>query len=79
MPEVALTTTNATRIVAHNTVVKFNCNLYYEPEGETVRKCIKGIIVPNFHTNPLKCESKLLYLNKLVSAFKKMFYILYVV
>jgi len=58
LPEIAFSTTNSTRIVPHNTVVKFKCNLYYEAEGDTVRKCVKGIIFPNFLTNPLKCAKK---------------------
>jgi len=58
LPEVALTTTNSTRIVPHNTVVKYLCNLYYEAEGETVRTCANGKIIPSLLTNPLKCERK---------------------
>jgi len=58
MPEVASSTTNSTRIVRHNTVVKYNCELYYEAEGETVRSCVDGKILPSFQTNPLKCARK---------------------
>ena len=71
MPEVAFSTTNSTRIVPHNTVVKFKCDLYYEAEGETVRKCVKGRLLPSFKTNPLKCISKLLDLHDLVFTVKQ--------
>lgn len=60
MPEVALTTTNATRFVAHNAVVKYECSSQYEAKGETVRSCESGKIIPSFKTNPLECGSKLL-------------------
>ena len=77
MPEVDFSTTNSTRIVPHNTVVKYKCNLYYEAEGETVRSCFKGMIIPSFRTNPLKCASKLLYLNDLVfTVIEKIFVVL---
>ena len=65
LPEVALTTTNSTRVVPHNTVVKYKCDLFYETEGETVRKCVKGRLLPSFLTNPLKCASKLLDIHDL--------------
>jgi len=58
LPEVALATINSTRIIPHNTVVKYLCNLYYEAEGETVRTCANGKIIPSLLTNPLKCERK---------------------
>jgi len=58
LPEVSFTTINSTRIVPHNTIVKYLCNLYYEAEGETVRSCVKGTILPSFQTNPLKCARK---------------------
>ena len=71
MPEVAFSTRNSTRIVPHNTVVKYLCNLYYEAESETVRSCVKGTILPSFQTNPLKCASKLLDLHNLVFTVKQ--------
>jgi len=64
MPEVAFSTRNSTRIVPHNTVVKYQCDLYYEAESETVRSCVKGTILPSFQTNPLKCT-------KMKLSFKK--------
>ena len=73
LPEIAFSTTNSTRIVPRNTVVKFKCNLYYEAEGDTVRKCVKGIILPSFLTNPLKCASKLVDLHVLVIIVKNNF------
>ena len=71
LPEVAFSTTNSTRIVPHNTVVKYQCDLYYEAEGETVRKCVKGRLLPSLKTNPLKCISKLLDLHDLVFTVKQ--------
>lgn len=69
MPEIAFSTSNTTRIVAHSTVVKYQCNLYYEAEGETVRTCENGRTNPSFQNNPLKCSSKQLNLNAVVALF----------
>ena len=70
LPEVEFAETNSTNIIPHNTVVKYQCNLYYEAEGETVRSCVKGTLLPSFQTNPLKCASKLPVLNELVDTYK---------
>ena len=64
VPEVASTTTNSTRFVTHNTVVKYLCKLYYEAEGETLRSCVKGTMLPSFQINPLKCASELIDINE---------------
>ena len=70
LPEVEFAETNSTNIIPHNTVVKYQCNLYYEAEGETARSFVKGTILPSFQSNPLKCASKLLFLNELVANFR---------
>ena len=75
LPEIAFSTTNSTRIVPRNTVVKFKCNLYYEAEGDTVRKCVNRRLLPSFETNPLKCASKLVDLHELVIIVKNNFFI----
>jgi len=57
-PNVKLATKNSTSIVAHKTTVKYSCKMYYEPEGEPIRKCLNGKFKPSFHSNPLTCTRK---------------------
>ena len=51
---------------SHKTNVTINCDMYYLPDGNTTRYCIKGRIYPDFITNPLTCKSKLNYIVKLL-------------
>ena len=66
IPNVKMATKNSTSIVAHQTTVKYSCEMYHKAEGKTVRKCVNGKIEPSFHSNPLACTSKL---NKIISLY----------
>ena len=64
IPDVKLAKKNSTSKVAHETAVKYSCEIYHKAEGETIRKCVNGKVEPSFQLNPLACTSKLILISK---------------
>jgi len=55
VPVISHSTTNSSSKISHGENVQYSCELYFEPEGETTRKCSRGKLIPSFHSHPLKC------------------------
>jgi len=59
LPVIDRATTNISSVrVAHNTAVEFSCvPFFYEPEGDTLRKCRGGVLQPSFDVFSCKMRS----------------------